>query len=100
MKKLVGILVLGLLLSGCAGNQPTTKSNILSEKIKVGMTKKSFCRVSNSWNFKEDPCKNATSKENSYYEKTNKEILSDNKREYFFVFEKYLRNIKETNVLN
>ncbi len=83
MKKLLGILVLGLLLSGCG----TTKGHLYSGDIKIGMTKRSFCLKMNSFRFSQDPCKNANKKEKKYYPKIKKEILSDSKREYFFVFE-------------
>ena len=88
MKKLLGILVLGLLLSGCS----TTEGNLYAGKIKIGQTKSSFCYAVVSFKFKSDPCMDTSS---LYYDSdTKKEILSDSYKEIFFVFKNVNRRTK------
>jgi len=89
MKKILGVIILGLLLNGCS----TTSSNMEKGKIKIGMTKYEFCLAVNSFKFSQDPCKGTfmegynNEARGIYYPKTKREIMHDLKKEYFFVFE-------------
>ena len=88
MKKLLGIVVLGLLLSGCS----TTETHLHRGNITIGQSKSSFCYAVNSMNFKSDSCMNDSSR---YYNlETKKEILSDSYKEIFFVFKNVNRRTK------
>jgi hypothetical protein len=89
MKKAMGIIILGLLLSGCA----TTSSNLEKGNIQIGMSKKEFCYQATSLNAKKNTC-SLTWKEmydkkprGIYYPETNMEIMHDFYMESFFVFE-------------
>jgi hypothetical protein len=88
MKKLLGILVLGLLLNGCG----TTASHMEKGNVKIGMNKKEFCIQVNSFRFSQDPCaqplfSSLNKVPGVYYPETKMEIMHDSKKQYFFVFE-------------
>ena len=89
MKKLLGILVLGLFLNGCS----TTSANLEKGNIQIGMTKQEFCDAVNSLNFKQNPCALTWSERYNkkprgvYYPETKMEIMHDLMMESFFVFE-------------
>tara|TARA_B110000858_G_scaffold130889_1_gene148813 strand:- start:33 stop:530 length:498 start_codon:yes stop_codon:yes gene_type:complete len=89
MKKILGIIVLGLLLSGCG----TTSSHMEKGNVKIGMTKDDFCIAVNSFRFSQDPCKGTfmegarNEARGLYYPTTQMEIMHDLKKEYFFIFE-------------
>jgi hypothetical protein len=92
MKKLICILVLGLLLAGCS----TTSSNMDSGNIKIGMSKRDFCIQMNTFSLNNSPCYKPISFSREiqnilpgiYYPETKKEIMHDSdKKEYFFVFQ-------------
>jgi len=93
MKKLLGILVLGLFVSGCGtGLTNTTASNMDKGAAKIGMTKEEFCFEFNTLKFKQDPCKAPIFSSLSetlglYYPDTKMEIAHDSRAEVFFVFE-------------
>ena len=88
MKKLLGILVLGLLLYGCG----TTASHMAKGNVKIGMTKDEFCLAVNSFRFSKDPCKGTfmegfnNEAKGLYYPETKMEIMHDLEKEFFFVF--------------
>ena len=89
MKKVIGIIILGLLLNGCG----TTSSNLEKGNIQIGMSKKEFCYQATSLNAKKNTC-SLTWKEmydkkprGAYYPETKMEILHDLMMESFFVFE-------------
>ena len=88
MKKLLAIVVLGLLLHGCG----TTSSHMQKGKVTIGMTKDEFCLAVNSFRFSKDPCKTTFGEgynnvtRGLYYPDTKMEIMHDLAKEYFFVF--------------
>ena len=88
MKKLLGIVVLGLLLSGC---NPTTQQVIYSGqqsgKIKVGATKYDVrMAFLSGWNIDNDPWAGGCNLR--YYKDTRMEIISATRtQDAFFVFE-------------
>tara|TARA_B100001964_G_scaffold234455_1_gene293126 strand:- start:676 stop:1173 length:498 start_codon:yes stop_codon:yes gene_type:complete len=88
MKKIIAILVLGLLLNGCG----TTASHMAKGNVKIGMTKDEFCLAVNSFRFSKDPCKGTfmegfnNEARGLYYPETKMEIMHDLEKEFFFVF--------------
>ena len=88
MKKVIGIIILGLLLNGCG----TTASHMAKGNVKIGMTKDEFCRAVNSFRFSKDPCKGTfmegfnNEAKGLYYPETKMEIMHDLEKEFFFVF--------------
>jgi hypothetical protein len=88
MKKIIAILVLGLLLNGCG----TTASHMAKGNVKIGMTKDEFCLAVNSFRFSKDPCKGTfmegfnNEAKGLYYPETKMEIMHDLEKEFFFVF--------------
>ena len=82
-------MIATFLLIGCS----TTKNHMASGNIKTGMTKQEFCLEVNSFKFSQDVCKGfvETNEKNQkrvmkYYPGIKKEILTDEKKEFFFVF--------------
>ena len=88
MKKVIGIIILGLLLNGCG----TTVSHMAKGNVKIGMTKDEFCLAVNSFRFSKDPCKGTfmegfnNEARGLYYPETKMEIMHDLEKEFFFVF--------------
>ena len=88
MKKVIGIIILGLLLNGCG----TTASHMAKGNVKIGMTKDEFCLAVNSFRFRKDPCKGTfmegfnNEARGLYYPETKMEIMHDLEKEFFFVF--------------
>ena len=88
MKKIIAILVLGLLLNGCG----TTASHMAKGNVNIGMTKDEFCLAVNSFRFSKDPCKGTfmegfnNEARGLYYPETKMEIMHDLEKEFFFVF--------------
>jgi len=85
MKKLLGILVLGLLLGGC-----TTGAQLISEgKIYKGMTKNQLCTVTlgtplSTASYSEDPCIKPYFSE--YFSHSNQEIWYAHGKSVFYVY--------------
>jgi len=86
MKKLLGIIVLGLLLNGCVG----VESNLKKGNIRIGMTKYEFCYVDTTLS---GPCGGTfmdgfnNIAGGMYYPETKKEVMwARKKAETFFVF--------------
>jgi len=84
MKKLLGILVLGLLLSGCG----TTSSEMEKGNVKIGMTKDEFCIQVSTFRWSQNPCltplvSGLTNVPGVYYPETKMEIMHDTKKQYF-----------------
>ena len=89
MKKLLGILILGLLLNGCA----TTSSDVVHNKIRIGMNKTEFCWEKGSMSAKKDACRLTytemmkSTPRGPYYPDTKMEIMYNLTSETYYVFE-------------
>jgi len=87
MKKAIGIIILGLLLNGCA----TTSSQVEKGNIKIGMNKEDFCVAAFAINPKKWACSSSSylssNPEGLYYPETKMEIMHDSYKEHFFVFQ-------------
>jgi hypothetical protein len=83
MKKAIGIIILGLLLSGC-----TTDDKLVSSgKIYIGMTKQSLCSNLHSSAYPgEDACLRGFAT-NRYLRDLNKEILWGENKTIYYVFD-------------
>ena len=89
MKKLLGIVILGLLLNGCA----TTSSDAVHNKIRIGMNKTEFCWEKGSMSAKKDACRLTytemmkSTPRGPYYPDTKMEIMYNLTSETYYVFE-------------
>ncbi|MDC0452134.1 hypothetical protein OAL65_02695 [Candidatus Pelagibacter sp.] len=84
MKKILGIIVVGLLLSGC---ETMTTQQVLSDgKIKTGMSKTQLKEAYSTTGESNDPFLNGCFKE--YNSNSKMEIISSKDRDVWFVFEK------------
>ena len=82
-------MVLGLLLNGCA----TTSSDVIQNKIFIGMSKTEFCYEAMSMSAKKDSCRLTFSEmkkstpRGPYYPDTKMEIMYNLTLETYYVFE-------------
>ena len=83
MKKYLGLFIFLIFLNSCSG---TTTSRMKGNKIYIGMDKKQFCYLFNSFKFKQDPCAIGRNNIHMYFPSTKTEIFADDNREVFFVF--------------
>ena len=90
MKKAMGIIVLGLLLSGCG----TTQTKVEKNKITIGMSKEDFCFVSPIHMCFQTMGESYNNKVRGiFYPDTKMEIVYGKKKIYFFVFENVNKGI-------
>jgi len=89
MKKLLWLIVLGLLLNSCASTSP----NVVQNKIRIGMNKTEFCWEKGSMSAKKDACRLTYTEmlkskpRGPYYPDTKMEIMYNLTSETYYVFE-------------
>jgi len=90
MKKAIGIIILGLLLSGCG----TTQTKVEKNKITIGMSKEDFCFVSPIHVCFQTMGEAYNNKVRGiFYPDSKMEIVYGKKKKYFFVFENVNKGI-------